>query len=1159
MRFDDIQIPPPKEDRKFEQMLRDLFRAELPDHFVQLHGRRGQKQHGVDILAMSRKSPRPIGIQAKLKSPWLGHTLTVPELRDEVRKAQQFSPPLERLIVGTTGPCDQRLQSAAMALTIKNRTKRRFDVQLYFWEEICELLAKHPRIAATYYPTFFQNTSFSSKRKTSATDVDLVRFLDLIALVAMAPLPIAKEHLVSLFPKHFSQPKIRRLIQRGIFCEIDGALSVSTSVARSIRGHDVLRDQANKDWESVLSPLQWHVDLAIYYAVLLIRTDRLNEAISLLADIAIGLEPGDWNSHYLSLLDRLCTKRLLGKLSNANQIKVLNALGLCHARAGNTSEALARFAELHDKAKKFRDSWGVGQSLINSGVTYHDAGDSVNAKLSYERAAKLARRTGDHMLLGRSLGNLAQMLIDTDLARARSLLRESRCAKRKCKDLSGEVVSLVTEGRILGQCGKQRQARKLFKSAASLANKYDLRYDLAVVLCNLGHAHFDLREYRQAKRCLQQCLTVCADEGFAHPADLARLLTGCCDEAVGDFDGAKAVFHQLLSTSEKWVSTATRVRACVKVNEILVKQGETPRAWENVIALGRVLRGRDDRWSLIEVVQNLVASETTQGRGRAAIRALCKIASRVTSADLAYRAAIVEAGYHVWKPQSEDFVMANGILQGMLDLCRKSRNHDGEFRAMQLRASLQFDMDDRNRALTTLSKAQLLASRRKRADHEGCIAFQRANYLHILQCPEQAEGLYRHAISIAKRLGRVDLLTEACNNLGELLRRHGKPKEAIGWFVKAEHAMTEGAGSPANIAYNRALALHSLGKEREAKTLLRQIYRESVKNDNGIEAVRALMGLANLVETDSEPGASIPVYENALREAHTHGVPHFDITNNLSIALRRAGRSNDAAKLLQRLCDTSPKSDLSLDTLIDTAEAWDEAGKLSRARRCWEKVLKLAKAAMDREHVAFALASLGDLARKQRRFDEAFSRYRLARSWEPNSEDIVLLTISEFELALEAVRPRQVSKLYCQLEREVQGHPDKLAIRCDVHFLFGDNQWKKRETRPQAVEAYLVGMTACLASGDGEWVADALTHVTSTLAEGIGRDLDECERLFTHAQNWIGRRKFPRRNMWVQKAILVPITIVRNALLKGIDLMRLDGKQIQRLFQVEIRRSLASP
>lgn len=61
------RIPKPSDEHAFERRNEVLWRCILKDAGVQLLGRRGQRQYGVDIVGYRDKAPdRFVGIQCKL-------------------------------------------------------------------------------------------------------------------------------------------------------------------------------------------------------------------------------------------------------------------------------------------------------------------------------------------------------------------------------------------------------------------------------------------------------------------------------------------------------------------------------------------------------------------------------------------------------------------------------------------------------------------------------------------------------------------------------------------------------------------------------------------------------------------------------------------------------------------------------------------------------------------------------------------------------------------------------------------------------------------------------------------------------------------------------------------------------------------------------------
>src|SRR5260221_9897275 len=100
--LDELQIPPPRSWEKFEALIRDLLRADWKDFHAQLNGRRGQSKKGVDVFGRPAVTPGWAGVQCKNKDLLLRATLSVKELRREVRKAKAFVPALKQFIIATT-------------------------------------------------------------------------------------------------------------------------------------------------------------------------------------------------------------------------------------------------------------------------------------------------------------------------------------------------------------------------------------------------------------------------------------------------------------------------------------------------------------------------------------------------------------------------------------------------------------------------------------------------------------------------------------------------------------------------------------------------------------------------------------------------------------------------------------------------------------------------------------------------------------------------------------------------------------------------------------------------------------------------------------------------------------------------------------------------
>ncbi len=153
MQFRAKQIAAPKEWGTFEDLCHSLFKRVWEDPLAQKNGRRGQKQHGVDVFGSADGDRRSYqGIQCKGKDANYGSSADWPEILVEVAKAEHFSPKLQHWIFATTAPVDAVLQKLARELSTQRRALGLFSVDVLGWEEILALMAEAPQVVAEFYP-----------------------------------------------------------------------------------------------------------------------------------------------------------------------------------------------------------------------------------------------------------------------------------------------------------------------------------------------------------------------------------------------------------------------------------------------------------------------------------------------------------------------------------------------------------------------------------------------------------------------------------------------------------------------------------------------------------------------------------------------------------------------------------------------------------------------------------------------------------------------------------------------------------------------------------------------------------------------------------------------------------------------------------------------
>ncbi|MES1244343.1 MAG: hypothetical protein ABUT39_22255 [Acidobacteriota bacterium] len=145
------EIPLPRSGMAFEELALALFSAVWQELGAKLHGRSGQKQHGVDLYGSDRHGGG-IGVQCKHhgSGTLLKDEKLVEELQEEVEKAKGFDPPLRRFLFATTARRSVHLDAAARRLTKQHAEDGLFEVDVLAWEDLEDLLNRHPAVLAWY-------------------------------------------------------------------------------------------------------------------------------------------------------------------------------------------------------------------------------------------------------------------------------------------------------------------------------------------------------------------------------------------------------------------------------------------------------------------------------------------------------------------------------------------------------------------------------------------------------------------------------------------------------------------------------------------------------------------------------------------------------------------------------------------------------------------------------------------------------------------------------------------------------------------------------------------------------------------------------------------------------------------------------------------------
>lgn len=117
---------------------------------IQKNGRLGQEQGGVDIFGIPSNDDSYYGIQCKGKSEYNDNQYEHPqfsekEIEKEIEKAKTFLPALKKFYLATTALNDAKIQTFVRQKNIEHRKRGLFEIHLFCWETIVDLIDQNKR------------------------------------------------------------------------------------------------------------------------------------------------------------------------------------------------------------------------------------------------------------------------------------------------------------------------------------------------------------------------------------------------------------------------------------------------------------------------------------------------------------------------------------------------------------------------------------------------------------------------------------------------------------------------------------------------------------------------------------------------------------------------------------------------------------------------------------------------------------------------------------------------------------------------------------------------------------------------------------------------------------------------------------------------------
>jgi tetratricopeptide (TPR) repeat protein len=171
------KLPAPDSWEEFEQIVHDIVQREWGDPTAIRNGRQGQSQDGVDISSKpERFNGEQCGIQCKNT-----RDIDINSIKEEVDKAEDFQPDLDRFIITTSSPSDSNVREKVKELSKARVQNEKFPIDILFWEDLVSQLSNHDDLLRKHYPQFFSDTSSSYCTIYTADESGIQKAIDQIS------------------------------------------------------------------------------------------------------------------------------------------------------------------------------------------------------------------------------------------------------------------------------------------------------------------------------------------------------------------------------------------------------------------------------------------------------------------------------------------------------------------------------------------------------------------------------------------------------------------------------------------------------------------------------------------------------------------------------------------------------------------------------------------------------------------------------------------------------------------------------------------------------------------------------------------------------------------------------------------------------------------
>ena len=438
------------------------------------------------------------------------------------------------------------------------------------------------------------------------------------------------------------------------------------------------------------------------------------------------------------------------------------------------------------------------------------------------------------------------------------------------------------------------------------------------------------------------------------------------------------------------------------------------------------------------------------------------------------RATLVEAAQDAFSSAERCLKQAGSEPPDMIELylkryswCRQTGLHSG--------------------ALNALEAAERLAARHKLAGEQARAIDEQGVCYHWLGQSGKAVAFVQKAVSVARRHRLQAQLQRSLNNLGEALRVHGSLQKAVDAFSESEDLCRASGDAEGAIvtALNRVLALEEMPSMPQAAALLKRCCREAKKGEHWREYARALESLGNFAWRQGRLTLARTHYSEALGVARRHDLQECvpEIAVNYASLLQALGQAGRGLRLLERFEGRFSQQrepyiyfDVLADLLVKT-------GHTERAKRCLQSGKDSAAVLNSPKHVAFCAAHLAALYEEEHRYDLAEQELEIALRHESEPDGRVKLLAQRLRVEHLAGTPGKAARTFEEARVMCESH-QLIERAIDIHMVYAVFEWRQatRDSKVEALKAYMAAMALTLAQESVEAVADVQLHILVNLS-----------------------------------------------------------------------------